>query len=450
MNTATPNSSHKANDGRFAGQSGLFVAALLVFSQECPAFDWIYETQMDVMQRYTDNLRMQIRPTRTNLITTLSPTLVLGYLSESDELRVNLNWNQLLYNDETSLNFSEKIASFIHTYHDDRWNTSLKGRYGYESSLASQLGVNGSGNLTAQVPRESETITPDVIYKLTEKNSLELTGSYMDVQFASHPSTGYFDYTNGTVNGIITHRYTETLSFNFNTGFTQYDAGNTVPNGYYQGSSALPMFYTYKQDSSTISYQLGFNYLYDARTTVSGSAGLRNSTSQSHIGYNVPGIDCSRLSPLLACPNTSETTTSNTDGKLYSISVKRDLEQGMINLSYNQQLNPASTGSQQQTQQLAASVSYDLSERWNTGVNYTYLISDYVAGIYTNSAYVNQNNRTLNMISPNIKWKCSPEMYLQFTYNYMDQNYTQLNQTAVGNNMQLEFVYQPQTNRQVK
>ncbi|MDD4913461.1 MAG: hypothetical protein PHW13_00315 [Methylococcales bacterium] len=436
---------------RFAGlRLACCLAAWLSGMHDGYAFDWIYQPEIDVTQRYTDNLRMQLQPTRSNLITTLSPSFILGYLAAENELQVKLNWNQLLYDDQTSLNFSERIASFTHTYRNEKWITTLTGRYGYESSLASQLGVNGSGNLTTQVPRESETIKPDVIYRLTETNSLEFTGSYTAVNFASHPSTGYFDYTNSTLNAIATHRYNEKLSFNFNTGYTIYDAGNTIDTGNYLGISSLPVEYTYKQNSKTLSYQLGFSYQFDERTLISGSAGLRDSNSKSNIANQVPGLNCSHLSPLLTCPDSYETVTSTTNGKLYSASVKRDLEKGIINISYNQQLNPASTGSQQQTSQISASLDYNVSERWNTGFNYTYLISDYVAGLYTSSAYVNLNNRTLNMISPNIKWKWTPEMYFQLSYTYMDQNYTLQNLNAVGNNMQLQFIYQPQINRQVK
>jgi hypothetical protein len=424
----------------------------LLFAQNTQAFDWISEAYVSETQRYTDNLRLQLQPKRTNLITTLSPAAILGYLSDSNELRVRLNWNQLIYDDENSLDFSEKIATLTDAYHNEKWTTNLSARYGYESSLASQLDVNGSGNLTTQVARQSETITPDIIYALSPKNSLELTGTYSKVNFASHPSNGFYDYTNNSINGIFTHQYTETLSFNLNTGYTVYDAGDTTLNGFYFGNSNAPKYYTYKQNSKTLSYQLGFNYRYDEKTTITGSGGLRNSDTGSNISNYAQNVNCA-VNSSIYCPNSAETVSSTTNGKLYSASIKRDLENGFVNLSYNQQLNPASTGNQQQTQQVSANFNFDISDRWNTSLNYTYLISDYIAGFNNtnnSTAYINLNNRTLNMITPNLKWKWTPEMYFQLSYTYMDQLYTLTNQNAVGNNMQIQFVYQPQTNRQVK
>lgn len=437
---------------------GRLLAGLLLimlwFTDSCYAIDWIKEWNLTTTQRYTDNLRMQLQPARSNLITTLSPSAVLGYLNDDNELRVKLNWNQLLYDDETALNFSEKIATLTDTYRNDRWTAYLTARYGYESSLTSQLGVNGSGNLTSQVPRLSETITPDIIYKLSEKNSVEFTGTYSNVTFISHPGTGFYDYTNWTINSIFTHQYSETLSFNVNAGYSLYNAGNTVNIGNFL-TTGLPTDYSYHQNSKTLSYQLGLKYSFDEKTTFTGSGGLRNSNTTSNIDTNVPGVNCVLLliqyGPNTACPNSSQVVNSSTNGKIYSANLKRDFEKGMVNFSFNQQLNPASTGSQQQTTQISATMNYNISERWNTGLNYTYLISDYVAGYYSsNTAYTNLNNRTVNSITPNIKWRWTPDMSFELTYTYTDQIYTLENLNAVGNNMQLQFVYQPQTNRQVK
>jgi hypothetical protein len=440
-------------------RSGWFFSGLLLvmlfFVSNSYAFDWIHEYNMIAIQRYTDNLRMQIQPARSNLITTLSPTAVLGYLDDDNELRIKLNLNQLVYDDESNMNFSEKIATLIDTYHNEKWTTTLTARYGYESSMATQLNENGSGNLLYQVPRESLTLTPDVAYKLSEKNSVEVYGTFMDVSFASHPTNGYDDYTNQTLNGVFNHQYTERLSLNVNTGYTLYNAGNTINAGNFTAgqTSILPVSSTYRQNSTTLSYQLGFKYGYDEKTSITGSAGLRDSTTNSTYLTSVNGLDCYSqymIANQITCPNSSQFTSSATSGKIYSALIKRDLEKGVINLSYNQQLNPASTGSQQQTQQFSALLSYDITERWNTGLNYSYLISQYVAGYNNSSTLVNLNNRTFSAISSSVKWKWTPEMSFQFSYTYMDQVYTYDNQTAIGNNMQLQFNYQPQTNRQVK
>jgi len=440
--------------------------ALLLFTSNCPALDWLVTPSMTLSQRYTDNLRMLYVPHSDNFITTISPGLVLGYIEDDNDLKLNLNWNQLEYLGDSSLDFSEKIASLNHTFRRDRWSTGITARYGEESSFGTQLGENGSGILTVQVPRYSTTISPQISYQFTEKNSLQLSGSYLDVSFGPHPNTGglsFANYNNESVNATATHKYLPNLSFNFTTSYSLYNANNTIPgttslpiqncpgqlptNGVFPAACYQSTTYqtVYSQTSTTLSYTLGFNYSFDEQTLIAASGGIRNSDTNS--GNNVT-VDCVKTS--VDCGNSNSPYLSTTSGKIYSASITRSFESGNVNLSYNQQLSPASTGSQQQTTQYGASFAYEFTERWSAGLNASYMLSQYVAGYGSSPSSYANNNRTITTISPNIKWLWTPEMYFQFSYTYMNQDLVLQNEMATANNLQLQFIYQPQINRQVK
>jgi len=437
-----------------------WLAILMLCAGKSAAFDWIFAPNLTLTQRYTDNLRLLITPTRDNLISTLSPNLDLGYLADDNELRVNLKVNQLFYIGESNLDFAEKIANLTDTFYGERWNASMSARYAEESSFGTQLTENGSGNLLVQVPRFTKSISPTFNYNLTEKNTLQLSGSYMDVTFGSRPfnsGIGFSDYTFDSISTTATHKFTPKLSFNLNSSYSIYNAGTNysgiiiLPNPHLSGTTNTYIGDTsYSQNSKTLSYQLGFNYGYDEQTTIAGSAGIRNSNSHSVFGTEA-FVPCGGLLPNKPCPNSFSDSTSTTNGKIYTASINRAFEQGYLLVSYNQQLSPASTGNQQQTEMYNAIANYQITDRWETGLNITYLKSSYIAG-FANSAtaVVTSNNRIYESISPNIKWKWTPETTLQFSYTYADQQLVLTNQTATSNNVQLQLVYNPQTNRQVK
>lgn len=216
----------------------------------------------------------------------------------------------------------------------------------------------------------------------------------------------------------------------------------TLPLGSFRCS--LPGTEAYSQDSGTTSIQIGADYEFLEKWLLSVSTGIRDSNNNSTV--------------IISPSNTSLASSqggpqsSSTNGKIYSASLSKSFEKAKINLSANQQLNPASTGTQQQTSSLVASASYQLDERWSTNVNGSYLVADAVYAGATNnsSSSLMAFNRTLTTLSSSLSWKWTPDINLQLSYTYMDQNYVLYHQTAIANNVELQFIYQPSINRLVK
>lgn len=443
----------------------LLFLVLVLASTSGQAFDWLLNPSITTTQRYTDNLRMQTGPTRSNEITTISPALNFGYIDDDNDLTGKLSLNQIEYLDESSLDFTEKIATLNHVFRRERWNTQLNFRYGEESSLGSQLGANGSGNLLVQVPRFTTTVSPSVTYMLTPRNSLQLSGSYMDVKYGSLPfnsGLGFSNYTNEQVNGIFTHNYTENLSLNLNLGYTIYKAGGDFAglidalnlSGAVQPYNGVTNF---SQDTKSQTYQVGFKYVYDEKTTATGNVGLRDSNAHSVesitangvsscIGFN--GIGFVNFAGTPYCPNSYSNISSSISGKIYSATLNRAFEQGNVALSFNQQLSPSSTGNQQLTTQYSGNTSYNLSDRWSTAFQGSYLESQFSSsGLSSLSLY---NNRTVISFTPSIKWLWTPETYFNLSYTYVEQSFNSSSTAASQDSLQLQFYYQPQINRQVK
>ena len=432
--------------------------ALVLFSNHCQAFDWLLQPDFSATERYTDNLRMQITPTRDNLITTLSPGLLLGYIAENQELKTSFKWNELIYHGESELDFSEKIANASHQFNAERFKTDLSAQYAEQSSINTQLDPEGSGNLQIQVPRTTRSVSPGVTYNLTEQNAVQLGYNYVDVKFDTTESLadnlGFSDYDNQQFSATFIHTYSERLSFNLTGAYSKFNSSNDSSRSSSFNLFGLPFNQlsttSYQQSSTTLFYQAGLQYLFDEQTQFSLSAGMRETENKTRYLQTVSYDPQSPLLTLFGIQNSSNefNDTSTASGHVFSANLTRNSEWGGFTLNAGQQLNPSSSGSQQQSTTFSANLRYNLSERWTTGVTASYLMSESTSTLNNNSNI--SNNRTYTTLTPNIRWRWTPEINLELSYSYRQQEFDALGQTAIGNNLQLQFSYQPLINRQVK
>lgn len=424
---------------------------LVVFSHNCHAFDWLFEPNFGASERYTDNLRMQINPTRDNFITTLSPGVMLGYMAENHGLNATFKWNELIYHGESDLNFSEKIASINENYSGERFKVGISARYAEQSTINTQLDIDGTGNLQIQIPKTTRSVSPNFTYNLTEKDSLQLSYNYTDVGFTKqqglNAAGSFSDYSNQQYSSTLTHSFSERFSLNVTGSYSLFSSSRENPPGTsIVGPLSFPVTSGFNQKATTFNYQAGFQYAYDERTRLSLSAGVRDTTTDVDSFQNID-FQGSPVSALFPAQPTVTSRSSKTSGNVFSANLDRKFDWGSLDISAGRQLTPASTGGQRNTTNFSASLKYNLAERWTTGVTATYLLSESATTSTTSTV---SNNRTYITLSPNIRWKWTPEINLELSYSYRQQQFESLNQTSVGNNLQLQFSYQPQINRQVK
>ncbi|PPD34697.1 MAG: hypothetical protein CTY19_03650 [Methylomonas sp.] len=434
--------------------SKLLLPALAVFSGNCQAFDWLFDPRFSATERYTDNLRMQINPTRDNLITTLSPGVLLGYMAENHALNANLNWNELIYHGESELDLSEKIANMNHQFTGERFKTDIAAQYAVQSSINTQLDLDGSGNLQVQVPRTTRSLAPSFTYNFTERNALQLSYNYVDVAFdrteALANNLGYSDYDNQQLTATFFHTYSQQLTFNFSGEYSVFNSSNNsntsqnllLPDNSITNRSTGSKF---EQQSTNFLYRGGLQYQYDEQTQLALSAGMRQ--TENHTSF----LETVTFDPLpLGLNNVFNLVNppaTKASGHVFSANLNRKTEWGNFSVSAAQQLNPSSSGNQQQTTNFSGNLLYNLNERWSTALTASYLISEDTRTFVNN---IIDNNRTLSTLTPSLRWRWTPEINLDLSYTYRQQDFSFLNDSAIGNNLQLQFSYQPQINRQVK
>ncbi|PPD22484.1 MAG: hypothetical protein CTY24_06465, partial [Methylobacter sp.] len=136
---------------------------------------------------------------------------------------------------------------------------------------------------------------------------------------------------------------------------------------------------------------------------------------------------------------------TTTDGQIFSANLSRSMEWGNISINLGQQLNPASTGQQQQSTTISASTTYNINERLFSRISGNYLQTESVGNLSNN------NSRTFSSLSPSLNWRWSEDINLEFSYTYRQQNFNNAsNRDAVGNTLRFQFSYQPKVNKQVK
>ncbi len=444
--------------------------AMLLLSSNSHAFDWLFQPDFDAEERYTDNLRMQIKPQRDNFITTLAPSLAVGFVDKNQDLKASFKWNQLIFQGDPDLeDFAEKIADFSHVYTGERFKTELAARYAEQSSLNTQLEQDGSGNLQLQIPRFTVSVSPTLTYNLTEKNALRLNYNFLDVSFDRQPGGlenvfSYSDYQNQQVSITGIHAYSDTLSLNLSVAYSKYDSPTSLPDssfvfpycsdGSAPNGSILPCpngnltavdvltSGDFSQSATNLTYQAGFQYIYDEQTQIAASAGLRDTETTTEFNQTTT------YNPQLI-PNSSVSTTDSSSGNgfVFSANLNRNSDWGNLILNADQQINPSSNGRQQQTTSFSANLKYVLTERWTTGFDARYQLTE----SSTNAESENINNsRTYYTVTPNLRWNWTPEINLKLSYSYRHQQFDTRDDPSVGNNVMFQFSYQPQINRLVK
>ncbi len=437
-------------------KTDFLLPALVLFSADSYALDLLFKPEFSFRERYDNNVRMQINPRHSNLISTISPGVMFGYLADDNELNTRFRWNELIYSSDSALDFSEKLVNLSHKYQGERFKTDLTASYAEESSINTQLDptlidptqINEAGGVQLLVPRNTKSVSPTVTYNLNEKSSLQLGYSYQDVAFDRSQNLtnifNYSDYSFQQYSATASHTYTERLSFNLTGAYSEYESANESPGvarvNIFGIPVNVPVTTGFSQKSTTITYQAGLQYLFDEQTQLAFSAGIRDTTTESTQFTNF------RDSTTPFSPPTS--LSRNTIGNVFSASLARKSDWGDFSLSAGQQLNPASTGQQQTSTTFSARGRYNLTERLSTGINANYLLSESISTLSNDTS--RSNNRTFITLSPSVQWRWTPEINLDLSYSYRQQVYESNNQTITGDSVQLQFSYQPQINRQVK
>jgi hypothetical protein len=393
-------------------KKGFLVPVILCASFSSQANDYFWDPVFSSKERYNSNLLLLPNPQQGNWISTLSPGLNVGIRRENDQLKSNFTWNQLFYTNQSALNISEQLFNADYQHNSGRLKWGLSGNYNHQSSLNNTNTVQGL-SLT-QVMVKQIAVAPTVSYSLTEFSSLDFNYSYNNSTYDKTINSGSpsnYDYQQG--------------SSTFNHLYTEHDKLNVSISGsrYKNSTAGLTTFNNIAQS--------GWQHSFNDKLMTYISAGMNYSQSDS----------TSTVTQLIP------TNTSTTGfGGVFQASITKTFDRGSATLGGSQNQTPTSQGLQTQSQ-LTVNTAYNINERWSSALSANY--SRYKMPVQANNS--SSNDRTYASVSPTIKWQWIPEVNVELSYTYRQQEYKTNNaQLSQDNSVQLQFNYHPKTNNQVK
>ena len=268
--------------------------------------------------------------------------------------------------------------------------------------------------------------------------------SYNKTTYEKNQNPYLTNYDYHQASGTFTHLYTEHDKLNATLSFSLYK------------SQGKPLELVPNRTTYNDVLQLGWQHSFSEQLVTFLSAGINYSQAESQqfnpqfplIGYNAQGLPV-YFDPFIGFTLQQRyeiVDTSKTGiGSVYQASIQRAFEKGTVSLVGSQNQTPTSQGLQTQTQ-LAINGAYEITERWTSGLSANYSIYE----ITGQQSRLFNNNYTYSSISPNINWKWTPEINVEFSYAFRQQDFKGSTQASYDNSVQLQFNYQPQTNYQVK
>ncbi|MEQ1531458.1 MAG: hypothetical protein ABL925_19255, partial [Methylococcales bacterium] len=245
---------------------------LILASCNGQAAEYFFEPRFSFNERYDSNINMREKPPQDNWISTLSPSVDLGFRHENGELKSNFTWNQLFYTNQSELNIDEQLFRVDYLHHSEKFEWNLKNSYSNRSALNTE--DTGSGVLFSQIMRKQLTLAPSVTYHLDERSSLAFDYLYEDSQYEKNTNNSFLSsYDYHQISGTYNYLYTERDMLNVSVSSSRYK--------------------TPVQDQTTFNHiaQLGWQHSFNEQIVTYISAGLNyaQAESSSIIGYTRVG-----------------------------------------------------------------------------------------------------------------------------------------------------------------
>ncbi len=295
---------------------------------------------------------------------------------------------------------------------------SLAGNLTRDSTLESELVQTGI--VTSRAQRTSRTLSPSWAYSITERDTINLGYSYLDVSYGNTTTTsGLLDYTVKDPSITLSHEFTEKNKLNLSLGYSDYQTQNPV--------SITTNTSQYR--FTTTSAQLGFSRDFSETMSVSLMAGVHK--TDSRIIYQ----DCLYIFSLSAFlyPALTETNTSDT-GSLFSATLQQAFESSQLTTELSRSLQPTADGGLVQTDRLSAGYGAKLTPTLNSSLNMSIYKTQ-----YSTTSRTSDNRRYYN-ITPAISWQITEWWSANTSYTRsVSQN---ANGTeATGNAINLTIIY---------
>ncbi len=372
-----------------------------------------FKPSISIQTEYDDNKRLKTN--RFNNIDTSAYGIITRVNAKvgarSDRYEVALD-NQFILNrykstfDLDSEDFNFNLTSNYQL--TERNNVSLEASFKRNTTLTSELDVNGGGSGIIQdnIRHEQWSIDPSWSYTLSSTQFLQMSYTHAEHNYAKSAVGSFVNYTIDNFSSSFTQQWTPLFS-----NFLSFSAL----------SFKIPKIGEGNTESSrkTTEYSINIGAQYQITPTWSTSLTVGERFTKTEQTFQQLNFS----------------TKNDVQGLIFSFSLDKQFETGKANITYSRSTSPQGQGRLQVSENLVASFDHQFSQKLQVSLNGSF-------NDVSTSGNVNDGNaRTYFDIRPTIRWGFDKQTSLTASYRYRTQSFNSRNEQAISNAVIINFNY---------
>jgi hypothetical protein len=366
------------------------------------AAEWSFEPAFSARGEYNDNLTLTALPHDATWGAWLSPDLKVKGATETMDIKTGASADFVSYRGGKDTNFTNLYFPLLARYHSEKDVLMLDTSFVRDNTLIGEL--QQTGVVVSFTQRNRLVVAPSWSHALTEKLAFQGGYQFNDVTYEDGMRFNLFNYTLHAGNAGLSYSLTERDTIQGMAHYVDF----TVPQA--------------QLHSSYYGVHLTLTHAFSESLSATVSGGVRRIVSES-----------SSVSP----PETDRSTVG-----LFSGSVEKKFETGLVRLEAAREINPSGLGLLLQTDRVSLRTEKEVTER---------LTAAFYASIYwTQSVVTRDNARTFPdnryfRIEPRLSYRLTEHWIVSgsYSYSYRDIALPDNLQRASANATYLMLTYRP-------
>lgn len=337
--------------------------------------EWSFEPSFSARGEYNDNLTLSALPHDAVWGAWLTPDLKVKGATETMDIKTGAAADFVSYRGGKDTNFTNLNFPLLARYHSEQDALMLDTSFVRDNTLIGEL--QQTGVVVSFTQRNRLVVAPSWTHALTEKLAFQGGYQFNDVTYEDGVQFNLFNYTLHAGNAGLSYNLTERDTL---LGMGHY-VDFTVPQA--------------QLHSTYYGFHLTLTHAFSESFTASASGGFRTISSES-----------STVTP----PATDRTSVG-----LFSASVEKKFERGLLRLEGAREINPSGLGLLLQTDRASLRAERDVTER---------LTAAFYGSIYwTQSVATRDNTRTFPdnryfRIEPRLSYRVTERWTVSGSYSY--------------------------------
>lgn len=393
----------------------LLVGAVL----DSSALEYSLETELDVVARHDDNIRLRVNDEESVSGYRIEPRIKSKVRSDNWETSADLKLGFSEFSDD-GFDSNDQYLTLSGEREGERYSTRLTANVTRDTTRTSE--EDDSGRVSND-RREFYALSPYWQYRVTQKNLLSLSGN---ASKADYKSTSYTGYEYWSAQAQWTYLYTQRLRFSANLNTSDYSSDERADNRF----SIFGI--TQATNSESLGYQLGVSYQVTTKLSLEALWG------QSHADTSYETGDPNNFCVIFACDIDGFKATS----EQVNAGLEWKNERHSLSASYTIDSRPSSDSYVLEQETYKLNWAYRLGENNRVSVNTRYGENEALGGADAGSNALSSERKYLTA-EARYHHRVFERWYVNAKLRYRYQDYATVEGSAEGLGATIGITYRP-------